>query len=196
MYNTQLTKCDRTLETLKARNARIKFLLQTACKSLIEYDDTQQGMADKLGLSYSRLPPEVLEAFNHDPAAVTGKTRRLSGWRAVEDIHSRRNKQKKILIDFLASKEETVAPLSVPGDGIYGNAINTLSEYVEHLHRERSAVLLEVRKTSELLATVKKLRDQVKPEFDSTGVDTSANYPEVSHILATFAIYTKTTNIS
>ncbi|KAH8119878.1 hypothetical protein DFH11DRAFT_1499342 [Phellopilus nigrolimitatus] len=177
--HVEYTRKKETLDALKARNGRMKLLLQTASRSIIEYDDTQHAMSEKLGLSYSRLPPEILEAFSHDPAAVTANTRRLKGWRAVEDIYLRCERQRAILKTFVASMPSSVTPLTLPANGIYEDATTTLANLVERLYNQRSAVLFRVRETNELLSKIKKMRDELKPEFDAANQYTSANYPEL-----------------
>ncbi|KAL5519275.1 hypothetical protein ACEPAH_958 [Sanghuangporus vaninii] len=167
------------LDALLARNQRMKSLLQLAARSITDYDETQSAISDKLGLGYSRLPPEVLETLKHDPSAIAGHLRNLKGWRAVEDIHNRRERQREILQTFVASLPNTVAPLSLPKDGIYENAIANLRGLVERLHSQRNIVLSHVRQTQELLSKVKKMRDELKPEFDETSRHTSVNYPEL-----------------
>lgn len=155
-------------------------LLQISSRSITDYDETQSAISDKLGLGYSRLPPKVLEALRHDPSVSTGHLRNLKGWRAVEDIHHRREQQRQILQTYTASLPAAVTPLSLPKEGIYENAIANLRELVERLHNQRSTVLSHVQQTQELLSKVKKMRDELKPEFDETSRHTSVNYPEVN----------------
>lgn len=170
---------NRTLDAIKEHNQRMKYLLQSGTKSFVEFDDIHHFMADKLGLPYTRIPSDVLDAFNHDPAAVTGPTRRLSGWRAVEDIHLRLERQRDTLLLFTSALSDTIKPLALSSNGIYDDAISTLTDRLEQLHAERSSALQKVRRTNELVAKVKDLRDKLKPEFDEAGRYTSANYPEV-----------------
>lgn len=165
---------------MKQHNQRMKYLLQSGTKSFMEFDDIHHFMADKLGLPYTRIPTDVLDAFNHDPAAVTGPTRRLSGWRAVEDIHLRLERQRDTLLLFTSALSNTIEPMALSSNAIYDEAITTLSDRLDQLHVERSEVLQKVRRTNELVAKVKELRDKLKPEFDEAGRTTSANYPEVS----------------
>ena len=136
-------------------------------------------MAERLGLAYNRLPSEVLEALKHDPSASTGHLRNLRGWRAVEDIHNRRERQQEILQAFVASLPESVGPLGLPKDGIYEGAIADLTQLVEQLHKKRHIVVSHVEQTQELLSTVKKIRDELKPEYEEVSRHTSVNYPEV-----------------
>lgn len=174
----------RALDALLARNARMKNLLQVASKAISEYDETQSIMSEKLGLKYSCLPFDVLEAFKHDPSVTTGHLRTLRGWRAVEDIQARRERQKEILQAFVGSLPDSISPLSLPENGVYENATTRLTNLVERLHSQRSTVLSHVRQTQELLSKVKKMRNELKPEFDEASQYTSVNYPEVcSHCL-------------
>jgi hypothetical protein len=52
------------------------------------------------------LPAPLLEALNHDPSAITGATRRLRGWAAVEDIHRRVGRQRAMLRCAVAVRVE------------------------------------------------------------------------------------------
>ncbi|EJD03634.1 uncharacterized protein FOMMEDRAFT_166988 [Fomitiporia mediterranea MF3/22] len=175
----EYTRKKELLDALVARNQRMRALLQVASRSIHDYDETQSSMAQKLGLNYQPLPPEVLEAVKHDPSASVGHLRSLQGWRAVEDIHLRRERQKDVLQRFTSSLQNSIAPLSLPKDGIYERTMASLSDLVERLHSQRSTVLSHVRQTHELLARVKKMRDELKPEFDEASKHTSANYPEL-----------------
>ncbi|KAI5121170.1 hypothetical protein M0805_007167 [Coniferiporia weirii] len=165
-----------TLDALIARNTRMKLLLQTASRSVAEYDDTQCTMSEKLGLVYRRLPRDALQAFSHDPA---GKMSELKGWRGVEEVFLRRKRQKDIFEMFTASISDTVTPLRLPKDGLYKDVSDSLTELVERLHSQRSTVLSQVRQSNELLIRVKRMRDELKPEFDAASKYTSANYSEL-----------------
>ncbi|THH09613.1 hypothetical protein EW145_g1894 [Phellinidium pouzarii] len=173
------TRKKEILDALVSRNTQMRLLLQTTSRSIVDYDDTQYVMSERLGLSYSRLPPEVLEAFSHDPASTGGNTRRQKGWRSIEEVYLRRERQEDVLKAFVASIPESVMPLFLPNDSIYENAACNLTELVERLHNQRSTILSQVRQTNELLIKAKRMRDDLKPEFDETNRLTSANYPEL-----------------
>lgn len=140
----------------------------------------QHSLSTLLGLPYNRMSLEVLDALSHDPAAVTGNTRRLTGWRAVEDIHARRTRQIEVLQAFITSLP--TLPLSVSATetgGVFEEPTLTISALLDQLHDERQHVLDSVHEAGGLLLNVKEMRDQLKPDFDATERHTSANYPEV-----------------
>lgn len=160
-------------------------LLQTASKTILDYDETQSGMAESLSLQYTRLPQGVLDAFSQDCGSLSSGTRKgVTGWRCVEETFERSEKQRKILRKYVKSR--SVKPSSLPQVGIYEKETKALSDLVEELHKQRSVVLSRVRSAGELLKEVKKLRDVLKPEFDAAGKYTSANYPEVGSRLLFF----------
>ncbi|TDL28266.1 hypothetical protein BD410DRAFT_739877 [Rickenella mellea] len=176
--NDEYERKKETLTSLKIQNARTRSVLQTASRTVQEYDELQRGFSQALGLSYSRILPEVLEALSHDPSAVTGNTRRLTGWRAVEDIHERRSRQRVVLQAFLASLPIPVVT-TAEVRGVCDAHISTVLELVEQLSGERQQVLDCVQEAGSLLSRVKELRDQLKPEFDAAERETSASYPEL-----------------
>ena len=154
----------------------MKFTMQAGTKEIQEFDDAHHYMAGKLGIPYTQIPQEVMEAFNHDPA--TKPNRRLNGWRLVEDVNLRLERQRDTLAIFTSSITKAIKPF-YSSIQVYDKATKTLSERVEQLHAERSGVLQEVRRTNEVVARVKELRDKLKPAYDEAGRYTSANYPEV-----------------
>lgn len=157
----------------------MKQLLQTAAKTISEYDELQRLMAEKLGMNYRPVPADVLEAICHDPASATGNTRRATGWKAVEEIHDRNERQRIVLDAFAAQSSGGLSPATMPDGGIYHKHIETLTSQLEDLGNERISIVAQVKQLIELLRNVKVLRDQLKPDLDETGKHTSINYPEV-----------------
>lgn len=158
----------------------MKQLLQTAAKTISEYDEIQRLMAEKLGMNYRQIPADALEAICHDPSSTTGNTRRATGWKAVEEIHDRCERQEMALESFEPPLLNGLSPATMPDGGIYHRHIETLTSQLEELGNERLTIVAEVKRLVELLRDVKMLRDQLKPDLDETGKHTSLNYPEVN----------------
>lgn len=174
------------LESLAIRNSRMKQLLQIASKIAVDFDETQSLMSKRYKLGRNRIPEEVLEAFSHDPSAITGHTRNVKGWRAVEDIHERRLRQIEVFTAFADSIPSLAGALTIPENGIYEEPLEKLHILLEGLQNQRETVLTHVIQTHDLLRKVKGLRDKLKPEFEETSRHTAANYPEVNKILFIF----------
>jgi hypothetical protein len=158
----------------------MKQLLQVTSRSIKDFDESQRVLSEKLGITYTPLDGKVIEAFSHDPAGVTGHLRNARGWRAVEEIHNRLSSQRQILHSFIASFSGSTKASCLPKKGIYEDAMALLSERTEKLQSQRSVLASRSGEASELLAHVKRIRDELKPEFDDTSRHTSANYPEVN----------------
>jgi len=157
----------------------MKQLLHTAAKTIVEYDEIQRLMAEKLGMNYQQVPSDVLEAISHDPASATGDTRRATGWKAIEEIHERGAKQRAALDSFVATLSQGLSPATMPDGGIYHAHIETLTSQLEVIRNERHTIVAQVKRLVELLRDVKVLRDQLKPDLEETGKHTSINYPEL-----------------
>ncbi len=145
-----------------------------------EYDVAQSNALASLGVHQPRrLPREVLDVFSHDPAAVTGPTRRLRGWRAVDDIHKRLVKQRAICRLFLSEHIDQTG-------GDIGSALeepaNTLKSSLESLEQFTAAIQFKAKEVGELLKQVQDIHTQVKKSYNSTLSHTSAVYPEVRHM--------------
>ncbi len=92
----------------------MKQLLQTAAKTISEYDEIQRLMAEKLGMNYRQIPADALEAICHDPSSTTGNTRRATGWKAVEEIHDRCERQEMALESFEPPLLNGLSPATMP----------------------------------------------------------------------------------
>ena len=127
------------------------------------------------GIPHLPLPRELVEAFSHDPAAVTGSTRKLRGWRAVEDIHQRVVRQREIFRSFLMTRPE---PPSQSVD-ILGNPIAKLFESLTILEEQKDDIVKTATDLTELLSRVQHIHRDVKIEYNMTVSQTSVVYPEV-----------------
>ncbi|KAF8506723.1 hypothetical protein F5888DRAFT_1644778 [Russula emetica] len=160
------------LENTIAQNQRNRYLLQRIAGGIKEYEAIQANLSKTLGLSYKPLPPELIDAFSHDPAVVTGATRQKRGWQAVEDItrqHSLR--QRSTVREFLRqARDVEVAPPSSVLD-------SPLKSLQQSLDAWNSVGALFRRK-------YRRYTLQVKSEYNSAMSHTSSVYPELSEIIA------------
>jgi hypothetical protein len=165
-----------------AQNQRIRQLLNRISIVVKEYEAAQSNVLASLDNHYHlrRLPRELLEVFSHDPAAVTGQTRRLRGWRAVDDIHRRLGKQRAICRLFLSEHiDKTGGDIGI--GSVLREPVNTLNSSLESLEEFKANVQIKAREIGELLMHVQNIHAQVKANYNSTLSHTSAVYPEVCH---------------
>lgn len=161
------------------QNVRIKSLMNGAYKTIIEYDETQQAMAERINQPYTPIPPEVLKALSQDPYHAPGDARHLKGWEGVEAICNHRKNHRSTLETFVASISETIQPLFVPDSSIYDDEMESLSQLIKRLRTQRKDACARAKETNDLLSKVKALRDELKPDYEEASMLTSANYPEV-----------------
>ena len=156
----------------------MRHLLQRVCTNIRDYDSVQAGLSRLLGMSYTRIPTEVLDAFVHDPAAVTGGTRRAKSWRAVEDIHERIERQRLTLQTFMHSQPLNGDP-AVPPSHVFDDPITQLMEALEQLSTQRRELVAKAEEVSSVLKQVKTIHADVKKVYNDTLAHTSLVYPEV-----------------
>jgi hypothetical protein len=133
-------------------------------------------VSQTLGLTYTPLPPELIDAFSHDPAAVTGATRHNKGWQAVEDIHNNIVQQRNTLRAYLQQAHDAeFAPLA----SVLDSPLGSLQQALDALEQCRAVVFKKVQEVAETLARVKRVHASVKAEYNDTMAHTSSVYPEV-----------------
>lgn len=159
-----------------SRNHRLRQMLQRVAGSVREYDLLQRNLMESLSVPHSSISPELLDAFSHDPAAVTAATRRYRGWRAVEDIHNRISRQRETFRAFLANSEECGF---FPPNSVFDEPINALSQSLTQLEDRRKTTLVKAREVAGVLTKVKGIHASVKTEYNETLSHTSVVYPEV-----------------
>jgi DNA-binding transcriptional regulator GbsR (MarR family) len=146
-----------------------------------EYDAVQRSAMGVLGGKHQALPKELVESFGHDPAAVTSVTRRLKGWRAVEDIHHRLVKQREIFSAFITLESHR----NSDHESILDDKVSSLIRALSVLE-ERKAELAERSKDVErVLESVQDAYKDVKADYDKTVPLTSTLYPEVIYFITT-----------
>lgn len=163
------------LQEVSGHNHRIRQFLNRISSGLRDYDSLQHASATTPGVNQLTIPRDVFDTFFHDPSAVTGSTRRLRGWRAVEDIHQRINRQRSILRSFLKSPEERPDKpgclLDDPVDNII-RALGDIEIHKEEIDRGNTEV-------ANVLLSVEKMYKDVKDSYNKTASRVSVLYPEV-----------------
>ncbi|KAF9527706.1 hypothetical protein CPB83DRAFT_767869 [Crepidotus variabilis] len=161
-------------------NTRIRQLLNRISTALKDYDSLQTLTPEILSITMLNVPKELVEAFGHDPAGVTGSTRRLQGWQAVEDIHQRILRQRRTFSSFL----DTFEGLS-PTDGCaLDKPMETLFELLAALKAQKQDIVNKAEEVEVLLEEVQKIQGQVKEQYNKTVSHVSVVYPQLSHIVA------------
>ncbi|OSD03221.1 hypothetical protein PYCCODRAFT_1434639 [Trametes coccinea BRFM310] len=171
------------LEDTLSQNYRIRHLLQRIAAGAREYDSVQGGLSDLLHIPYPRIPPEVMDAFIHDPSAVTGGTRRVTGWKAVEDIHARIQRQRETLQSFLRSQLGDSCP-PTPTTNVFEDQIKAVIQSLEQLASQREVLTNKAEEVATALKRVKAIQATVKKDYNDTLAHTSLVYPELSQIAA------------
>ena len=167
---------DRLLDEVAANNHRIRQLLNRVSNTVREYDTTQANAMNLLGITHTGIPQELLDAFGHDPAAVTSATRKFKGWRAVDDINNRLLRQREVFEEFLAQSEsEPSLPQSV-----LDNPMASLSVCLDALERHQQQITRQATRVLETLKAVQTMHAGVKEEYKVTLSRTSVVYPEVN----------------
>lgn len=165
----------RLLEEATAHNYRIRQLLNRVSASVKEYESIQSSTT-RASLSYENIPKELLDSFGHDPAAVTGATRRHRGWRAVEDIQQRLQRQREVFQAFISHSRER----SVPSHCALGDSILHLTQTLEVLESHKKSIASTAQRVTSLLESVQEVHVEVKADYYETVSHTSVLYPEVS----------------
>ncbi|KAH9178744.1 hypothetical protein EDB89DRAFT_2170981 [Lactarius sanguifluus] len=169
------------LEGALAQNQRNRYLLQRIAGGIKEYEAVQLKMSKALGLTYDPLPPELTDAFSHDPAVVTGSTRQKRGWQAVEDIHDNIVRQRNTVQTYL---QQTCDVEITPPASVLDSPLQSLQQSLDALERRRGLISQKVQEVTETLARTKKLHTYVKTEYNNAMAHTSSVYPELSEIIA------------
>ncbi|KAJ7246317.1 hypothetical protein B0H12DRAFT_1126669 [Mycena haematopus] len=169
------------LDATIAQNHRVRQLLNHIAAGVREYDVAQSSLSRSLTIPYDGIPRELVDAFSHDPAAVTGATRKYKGWRAVDDIHNRLARQRETFRDFL-SRAPNVDHSTLPKSGL-ANPIAALMQSLKALDSERQEIAWRATEVSHALTAVQSVHAEVKTAYNSTLSHTSVIYPEISTII-------------
>jgi hypothetical protein len=151
---------------------------QRIASALKDYDSLHSNLVRSLGLPTNRsLPHELLEAFSHDPSSVTGNTRRNRGWRAVEDIQTRLNRQRETFRIFRSvAAESGILPESTTH---LDEPILPLLQALDELENRLTIIASKANEVEEATTSTKNLHALAKTEYNSTLAHTSVVYHEV-----------------
>lgn len=167
--------CSLLADTI-THNQRIRQLLNRISISVKEYDAVQRTATNVLGKKYQVLPKELVESFGHDPAAVTGPTRRLRGWRAVEDIHQRLLRQRQVFATFIALESHRTSDCG----SFLDDKVSSLMRSLSALEGRKEELAEMTKKVEGVLEDVQNAYKGAKADYDKTVPLISALYPEVS----------------
>ncbi|PFH54876.1 hypothetical protein AMATHDRAFT_44659 [Amanita thiersii Skay4041] len=171
----------RLLEEATAQNHRIRQLLNRVSIVVKEYEMARSNALASLGKhQHQGIPREVLEAFNHDPATVTGHTRRHRGWNAVDDIHNRLLKQRETLRQFLSDQAQSAR---VQAQVMLREPAKILTDALGSLENCKNIVQSKALDVAEMLKKVQEVHSAVKANYNRALSHTSAVYPELSLIV-------------
>ncbi|KAJ8516133.1 hypothetical protein ONZ45_g6520 [Pleurotus djamor] len=169
------------MEELNAQNTRVRQTLNRIATIVREHDTLQGNLMNMLGAPHTGMPPDVLDAFGHDPSAVTGSTRKLRGFRAVEDIHNRVLRQRRVLEQYIYSADEkTPGPIR----SVLNDPIMSLTRSLGAITAQHEEIVVKAHEVAKVLKDVKALHGEVKVEYNDTLAHTSVVYPELSYIVA------------
>ncbi|KAG6879851.1 hypothetical protein C0992_010520 [Termitomyces sp. T32_za158] len=165
----------RLLEQMIATNHRVRQLLNRISGDVREYDAIQSNAIATFGVAHLGLPPELVDAFGHDPAAVTGATRRFQGWRAVDDIQCRLVRQNEVFRSFLSCTQHQSPRIQ----SVLDDPISSLMQSLQALELHSQQIVDRALKAGESLKNVQAAHDAVKVNYNKTLARTSVVYPEV-----------------
>jgi len=169
------------LEDAVAQNNRIRMLLQRVATAVKEYETVRRQLSELSRTPSDGLPQDLIDAFSHDPAAVTGSTRRSKGWRAVDDIHSRLQLQHDVMRSFVA-REGRGHSLDAR-KSVFEDQVNNLVETLHRLEDHRQTIERRAVGIADMLADVKPIHLEAKREYNETLAHTSVVYDELSLIV-------------
>lgn len=157
-------------------NSKIRQLLNRISTSMKDYNSLQNLVQDNMRVILPDIPKDLVDAFGHDPAGVTGSTRRMQGWQAVEDIHQRVQRQRRIFQSFFETFQEPLPNNSCPLD----KPIETLEGLLQALTVQNAEIVSDAETVSELLKVVQEVHGEVKDDYKKTVSHVSVVYPQVS----------------
>ena len=160
------------------QNWRTRTILHKVGANIREYENVQKSLATSLGVQYTPISQDVLDALNHDPCSVISGTKRFKSWRAVEDIYGRILRQRDILRTFA----QTTAGdgIATPSKSAFADSIATLTKALESLEVHKRDIIERAATVAEALLQLKGVHAHVKREYLETMAHTSTMYPEVS----------------
>lgn len=183
-YSILIFLAIRLLDDAVKQNSRIRQQLQRVATEFRDFAHVQKQLIELLNMPFPTIPPEMFDAVSHDPAAMMGQTRRLKGWRAVEEVHCRINRQRETLSSFAAALTEINTQLPRPR-GIFDESLVGLMDSLSQLERHQDDLHRKEKVATQKLAHVRELHVLTKMEYNDTLGHTSHVYPEVLAIFRT-----------
>jgi hypothetical protein len=180
-YNTLILVAIRLLDEAVKQNSRVRQQLQRIATEFRDFAHVQKQLIELLNMPFPTVPPEMFDAISHDPAAMMGQTRRLKGWRVVEEVHCRINRQREMLSSFAAALTEINSQLPRPR-GIFDESLIGLMDSVSRLEHHQEDLRKKESEATQRLAHVRELHVLTKIGFNDTLGHTSHIYPEVPTI--------------
>jgi len=177
-YGTLTPVAIRLLDEAAKQNSRVRQQLHRISTEFRDFAHVQKQLIELLNMPFPTVPPEMFDAISHDPAAMMGQTRRLKGWRAVEEVHYRINRQREMLSSFVAALTEINSQLPRPR-GIFDESLIGLMDLVSRLEHHQEDLRKKESAATQKLAHVRELHVLTKIEFNDTLGHTSHIYPEV-----------------
>lgn len=175
----------RLLHEAVGHNNRIRQFLNRISAAMKDFDLMQNTAMRGQGSQSVDIPKELLEAFGHDPSAVTGPTRRDRGWRAVEDIARRVDRQRNVFRTFIQTFVDNPGTQGCSLD----DAIENIMQALELVEKQRIEIMNDAESVSDLLETVQELHTKVKLKYNSTLSHVSTVYPEVCLCYITVVVF-------
>ncbi|KAK7465351.1 hypothetical protein VKT23_005330 [Stygiomarasmius scandens] len=169
------------VDHIYSQNISVRGLLNRLAIGIKEYEKGQSSLMTTAGLTYERFSRDVMEAFSHDPAAILGHTKRSYGYRAVEDIHYRLQRQREILQEFIHSGN-VLDDSTLPKD-VFKEPLDALKHSLDALEVDLQAINERAKHVSEVLKTTQGIHASVKADYNETLAHTSVIYPELSRIV-------------
>ena len=153
-------------------------MLNRVAASVREFDMIQSSFSKLIGRVYENLPPELLDAFEHDPAIVSATTRRSQSWRIVDDTHYHLIRHRDAFQNFLSGTSNSTP---VPSGSSFHDPIASLIQTLEALEERKREIAAKVVEVETVLAKVEVIHVTVKKRYNETLSHTSVVYPEVSY---------------
>ncbi|KAI0034173.1 hypothetical protein K488DRAFT_69356 [Vararia minispora EC-137] len=158
------------------QNHMNRMALQRVAHVVKEYHKLLSRFANSLGVPYTPLSEEVLDALSHDPAVIVNHTSKLKGYHAVEN-------QAETLWRCLRENGIGVMQLETFGS-VMQPSVEILRHTLAEVEEMMPTIEEKTKMVSDALTRVKKLHAAVKMEYNEAVAHTSAVYPEMSRIVA------------
>jgi hypothetical protein len=163
------------LDDLIAQNKRTRQLLNNIASGIRDIGGLQTKLSEYGVIQNHAIDPELLEMFKHDPSAVTGDTRKHSGWRAVEEIHSRITRQREIFHRYM----HTSCGLDINICSVLEEPMVKLTDILDNIQSAQAGISEKTESVADALVTTRAKQNRVKANYNETLSHTSVIYPEV-----------------